>query len=212
MELDELKILIRDDHQMASRQKTPGEIAALLVKNANSVTAKLKRSIWFEIIACVVLALGLAAAGLYTTYTSFQIYFSFFAVICVLFIPVLYYLLKKTRQLGATAMPVKSNLQQLSTILRQYVTMYFRLTMAIIPVSFMLAFTLGYNDDALHMPGKNPYAVSLHETPSVIMFLTAYFIVFAAGMYYFTKWYLKKLYGNYLDQLQQLVRELEGEA
>jgi hypothetical protein len=43
----------------------------------------------------------------------------------------------------------------------------------------------------------------------VMLFLGVYMIVLAISVYYFTKWYLKKLYGNYLNELKQYIAELD---
>ena len=81
MELDELKILIKEKPAMQGSLKSPGEFAALLSKKTQSITAKLKRSLWIELIACIVFTIMLLLAGIIGKYSSLRIYFSVFAIL-----------------------------------------------------------------------------------------------------------------------------------
>jgi hypothetical protein len=95
-------------------------------------------------------------------------------------------------------------------ILKEYVKRYFQLTMALIPITIFIAFSLGYSEENLHNPElHNPFFPTLTGSMRSVVFVITYLILFSAGMYYVTKWYLKKFYGNYIDQLQSLIKELE---
>ncbi|HXL58226.1 MAG TPA: hypothetical protein VN958_18320 [Chitinophagaceae bacterium] len=210
MELDELKILLKEKLETQHPAKSTGDISALLGKKTQSVIGKLKRSLWIEIITCLVFTLACATVGIFGSYASLRIYFSIFAVLCFLFLPVLWFLLQKTNKLGSTSLPVKSNLEFIVKILTEYVKRYFQLTMALIPITIFIAFSLGYSDANLHNPElHNPFFPVLTGSTKHIIFVVAYILLFSAGMYYVTKWYLKKFYGNYIDQLQGLIKELE---
>ena len=46
-----------------------------------------------------------------------------------------------------------------------------------------------------------------------LVFISATIVLLSLGiygMYHFTKWYLKKLYGNYLNELKQCILELQN--
>jgi len=123
---------------------------------------------------------------------------------------VLYIKLNKTRKLTNSAMPVKKNLQTLIALIKAYIKRYFQLTMALIPISLIISFMLSYKDENLNSPDlSNPFFADLINSPLKLTFIIVYITVFAVGMYYFTKWYLKKLYGNYIHQLEELLDELE---
>jgi MFS family permease len=210
MELDELKILIKEKLDTQHPEKSTEDISKLLSKHTQSVIGKLKRSLWIEIIACLVFTLACAAVGVFVKYASLQIYFSIFAILCFLFLPVLWFLLQKTKKLSNTSLPVKSNLEFLMKILKEYVKRYFQLTMALIPITIFIAFSLGYSDENLHNPElHNPFFPTITGSTLSIIFAIIYLILFSVGMYYVTKWYLKKFYGNYIDELQSLIKELE---
>ena len=211
MELDELKSLLNDKMERVHREKSTGDLALLLGKKTQSVIGKLKRSLRLEIIACIIFTVACVAVAIFGAYTSLRIYFGIFAAMCFLFFPLLYVLLRKTNELSSSALPVKSNLQTLVKLLNEYVKRYFQLTMILIPVSIIIAFLLGYSDENLHNPAlSNPFFPNFEGSSLKTAIVIAYIILFSAGMYYFTKWYLKKLYGNYLKQLEQLIEELEN--
>jgi len=206
MELDELKSLINERMERVQTEKSPADIAMLLGKKTQAVTAKIKRSLVIEMVTSVAFTLACIAIAVFGTYSSLRIYFAIFAVICALFIPLLYILFNKTKKLSSTALPVKSNLQTLIKIIREYVKRYFQLTMALIPISLIIAFSLVYTQENLYNPVQDTFFVG---SPLKTALIAGYIILFSIGMYYFTKWYLKKLYGNYVQQLEMLIEELE---
>ncbi len=206
MEFDELKILLKEKLDIQHPVKSTEDISALLNRQTQSVIGKLKRSLWIEIITCIVFTFVCAAIGIFGGYTSLRIYFSIFTVVCLLFLPVLWFLLQKTKKLSSTSLPVKSNLEFIVKILKEYVKRYFQLTMGLIPITLILLLFLGYAD----VPDlKDSFSLTLNVSTKQVIFITAYAIVFTIAMYYFTKWYLKKLYGNYIYQLQSFIKELE---
>ena len=210
MELDELKILLKEQPVKMHVVKSPDDIALLMVSKTISITAKLMRSLKIEIVACIVFAIPCFAVAIFGAYPSLRIYFGIFGFICLLFLPVLFILHKKTAQFSGSALPVKSNLQQLINLLNEYVKRYFQVTMALIPASLLLSFLLGYNDESLNESSLNsPLFLNFIGNGWKLVIVVAYLIGFGFGMYYVTKWYLKKLYGKYIDQLQQLIKELE---
>jgi hypothetical protein len=210
MELDELKSLINDRMERVQNEKSATEIALLMGKKTNSVTGKIKRSLIIELIVSIVFTLICAAVAVLTKYDSLRIYFGIFTFVSLVFIPLLYRKLNKTKKLSNTILPVKNNLQVLVKLMREYIRRYFQLTMALIPISLIISFILGYTDGNLSDSStQNSFFTNLIESPLRVTFLIAYIILFSVGMYYFTKWYLKKLYGNYIKQLEDLIAELE---
>ncbi|HPH24581.1 MAG TPA: hypothetical protein PLW32_11900, partial [Chitinophagaceae bacterium] len=70
---------------------------------------------------------------------------------------------------------------------------------------------LGYMDgkSGIIMDEITNFSNQLPTSKQAIVFLIVYLIVLSVGIYYFTKWYIKKLYGLYLDQLQSCINDLE---
>jgi hypothetical protein len=76
---------------------------------------------------------------------------------------------------------------------------------------FFFAGYLGYMDgkSGIIMDEITNFSNQLPTSKQAIVFLIVYLIVLSVGIYYFTKWYIKKLYGLYLDQLQSCINDLE---
>ncbi len=211
MELDDLKGLINQKLIEGSLDKTEHNFANLLKGKANSVVSKIKKSLWFEI-ACsflvVLLFLGIAFSS---SYHSLKIYFGLFGAVFIPFTYILFYLLKKVNEFEHSVLPIKGNLQQLIKMLEDFTRRYFQFNMALLPICFLLAFYLGLNE-------KEPVAIldnlsiKLKVTKSLyIGFIVGYSIAVIVGLVYFTKWYIRKLYGKYIEQLKSLLAELKEE-
>lgn len=209
MELDDLKYQLQHRLGPDTETRSQEDIAAIMSRKASSVTEKLQRNLWFEIICSICVVIGFFVISYLTSYYAIRIYFNVFAVLAIGFIILLYFLLQRTRRLSATALPVKRNLQMIVTIMEEFMKRYFQFTMALIPVCFVFAFIL-MNTEHRRIPAAEHLSRS-HFSSSwkVIVFLTAYFVVLFTGVYYFTKWYLRKLYGKYVEQLKTFINDLE---
>ena len=211
MELDELKYQLK--HKLATDHagRSEADIAAMLNKRTISITEKLRKSILFEIYSCIVVLFGFGYISIAIKLQSVRIYFSVFTVITFLFLLVLVYLLRRIKMLCSTSLPVKGNLQTIVVIIEEFTKRYFQFTMALIPICFVFAFYLGFTE-------KQPipqldHATRIFNTPlKVIVFALLYMVALAVGIYYFTKWYIRKLYGKYLIQLKACIAELSEDA
>jgi len=209
MELDELKTQLRQKLDADQSKKSATELSSLLTKKAHSAIYKLQRSLWFEIIMSIVFIIAFACVGFFSSSWAIRVYFSIFTVFGLLFVSVLVFLQRKITQLSRSSLPVRNNLEQVHAIISEYIKRYFQLTMGLIPVCVALSFWLGYtnhSDDLSTLEIK--FGSWFTSAKQLYIFLAIYIILFTAGIYYFTRWYLKKLYGNYLQQLQSHIQEL----
>ena len=208
MELDDFKTQLKDKLSSDHTGRSPEDIASLLTKKTQSVIGKLKKSLRFEIYSGIVINLLFGYLGLTSHYRTFNIYFSVFAFLSLGFIGLLFYLLKRTNQLSSTTLPVKNNLQTIVTIIEDFCKRYFQFTMGLLPVCFIFAFMLGYQEQE-QIPQMDRLAKRLFSSQwKVVIFIVMYMGGLSFGVYYFTKWYLKKLYGNYVTQLKSCIAEL----
>lgn len=211
MELDELKLQIRQKLDDASTSKSEADIGFMLKKNTQSIVNKLTRSLWIENIACIAFFIIFGIVGLTTKHWGLKIYFSTFSIMCLLFFFVLFYLINKIKKLEHGTLPVKNNLQLIHSIIKEYAKRNFQLTMALIPVCMIFALWLGYKDSYNDIHFSNSFLANrFQSTTKVYLLLALYVLVVGVGIYYVTKWYLKKLYGNYLSKLQQYINELDS--
>lgn len=211
MELDAFKTHLKLKIDEARGQKSASDIATLLTKKTQSVIHKLKKSLWLEIICCIVFILLFSYVAIVSKYPSLRIYFSVFAVFSVFFLLVLTYLLKRINQLGNASMSIKQNLIAIHTIIKDFVKRYFQFTMSLIPICFIFSGYLGYQDatNGNDIEELDKFNSLFKNNTRVIIFLSVYMVLLTVGIYYFTKWYIKKLYGKYLEQLQTCIDELE---
>ena len=211
MELDELKYQLKNKLATDHTGRSDEDIASLLTKKTSSVIGKLKRSLWIEMICCVLVIIAFGYLGFFSKTQSFRIYFSVFTVVSIAFLCLLFYLLKKISVLGSSALPVKNNLQTIVNIIEEFMKRYFQFILALIPICLIFSFLLGYTE-----PQQTPEIdrLSKHLFSSawqVIIFLIIYLLILSVGIYYFTKWYLKKFYGNYVVKLKECIQELGEE-
>jgi hypothetical protein len=206
MELDELKYQLKDKLATDHTGRSNADIAALLNKKTISVTSKLKKSLWFEIYSCIAVILCFGCVSIIVKQNSVRIYFSVFILLAIGFLLIIIYLLQRIKKLSATTLPVKSNLQTIVNIIEDFTRRYFQFTMALIPVCFIFAFWLGYTDK---YPLEEIDKLVKHTSWKLFVFAGVYMLLLAVGAYYFTRWYLKKLYGKYIIQLKACIDELK---
>ena len=209
MELDELKYQLNQRLATDHASRSNADISALLKKKTHSVISKIKRSLIIEMVLCILFFAAMLYVCFITDYWSIRVYFGVFTVLTILMTFVLYYLYRRTDTLSNSDQPIKANLQTLVGLLEEFVKRYFQFTMALLPVCFMFSMILSYADP-VEIPEIEKFSVKVFTARwQVMLFLGVYMIVLAISVYYFTKWYLKKLYGNYLNELKQYIAELE---
>ncbi|MCE3281957.1 MAG: hypothetical protein K0Q66_694 [Chitinophagaceae bacterium] len=199
MELDELKQALNQRMAAVPAQRSEKDIESLLESDTVSLVQKLRRSIWLEMLVSVAFTLFCAAMLLLDDTWVYNVYFSIIGVVGIAFVIVLYLLLRKTATVSAST-PVKQNVESLVALLKEYMRRYLQLTLLLMPACFVFTAWLSYND-----PGKVPKPVDW-ET---IGYLSAGLLVVVVGFYYFTRWYLWKMYGGYVRQLERIVHEFD---
>ena len=141
---------------------------------------------------------------------SLRIYTIIILIVCLLSIIALVAFSKKINQLTNTLLPVKKNLEEVYAIMKAFVKRYFQFVMSLIPFTFVLTFSLGYyQGKTSDVPAFDSLAKSFTHLNYLIIATIVYVAAVTIGAYYFTKWYLRKLYGKYMDELKALLAELE---
>jgi len=209
MELDDLKGLINQKLTEGSFDRTENNFADLLKGKASSVLQKIKKSLWFEIICCILVVPLFIGIALFSSYSSLKIYFGLFGVIFIPFTYIFFYLLKKIKEFEQSVLPIKENLYQLIKMLEDFTRRYFQFNMALLPICLLFAMYLGYNEKE-PVPVLDNLIDKLKITKGIyIGFIIGYIIAMVAGLVFITKWYIRKLYGKYIDQLKHLLAELK---
>jgi hypothetical protein len=201
MELDELKN-IWQKNPAGFVPKGEAELARMLKGSSRSIVDKLKRSVWFELIFTVlsgavllIYALTLPNGALKWTSVS----------ILILFVAYPVYYIKKLvllNRFNPGDDHLRANLEKLIDNLTSYLKFYTGSYTVLYPVYFMLALlflALERGSEQFFQSLSNP------KTIGYLIFLAAFFYLVSKV---FTRWYLKKLYGNHLEKLRSVLNEL----
>lgn len=203
MELDDLKSIWKQD-KPGFEPKQEAEIASMIKGRSNTIISKLKRSVWFELIFTIVCGLGLGIWALMVE--SGALMWTIISLI-VLFVSYLFYYVKKIlllNQFDSSKENLKNSLQHLFDRLTTYLTFYKRSYAILYPVYFCLGLAFGAMEK-----GLDDFLLRLSQPKTIVT------LVLLAGLFFLctvwiTNWYLKKLYGNHLDKLKELLNELKG--
>jgi hypothetical protein len=203
MELEELKSIWKNSEPVF-QPKDEREIATMLKGRSISIIDKLKRNVWFELIltivvavALLVYALSLPSGGLKWTSISF-------ILMCL---GATFYYVKKIIMLNRfnpANENIRGNLISLIDNLTAYLKFYKRSYTVLYPVYFCVALLFGAIER-----GAEAFFENLMRPRTIILltFLTG--VLFFVSTW-FANWYLKKLYGNHLDKLKNLLSDIHG--
>ena len=202
MEIDELKDIWRKESEgFARRDET--ELATMLKGKSSSIVSRLKRNVWIELTFTVLGGVGLLGYAM----TLPEGYLKSISIsILILFCLYAFYYLKKLRlliQFDPGNDNLKGNLLLLITNLKGYLRFYKRSYTILYPVYFLL----GVLFSAIER-GATGFINQISRTEVLIPLLLGAFIFFICSTW-LTSWYLKKLYGNHLEKLEAVLKELE---
>jgi hypothetical protein len=203
MELDTLKHIFLEHNSRRAVERPGTDIAKLLKRRSSSQVASLKRNLHAELIIALIFCLlpfyiVIAYKGQYLS----AIAIIFFAV-AVVFTRKIFFLLKAIRRYQTATNAIKQQLQLLVDILQKFRTLYIISSMLVLPLFSGIAALLIHLDNLQ----KDPLLYQLSSAYTTVMYIVIS-IVGAAGMYFFTKWYVEKLYGKHIKQLKAHLEEL----
>lgn len=205
MELDELKNIWQHDH--ASVRYNEAQLATMLKRNSSSPVEKLKLSVWFELILS--LLAGLAFLSYASTLPAGALKWITISIL-VLFVGYVIYFVKKLTLLNKfiktnDQVNIKTNLERLILSLSGYLKFYRGSYTVLYPVYFGLGIVFGAMET-----GSESFLLKVKDPQWVLLILgvaTAFFVFSSM----FAKWYLQKLYGNHIEKLKAVLRDLEAE-
>jgi hypothetical protein len=205
MELDELKSLWKKQGD-SFQQRNEVEIAAMLNGRSKSIIAKLKRNVWIELcftliagVALLIYALTLEASAIRNVAIAILISFVGYSV---------YYIKKLIllNRFNTAGDNVRSNLENLVNNLSSYLK-YYRLSYTVLyPAYFFLGVIFGGATQ-----GSDRFFEVLAETRTIVLLLILA-LVFYFSSTWLVNWLLKKLYGNHLEKLKNILNDIHSEA
>lgn len=208
MELEELKNYLNRQLEEQSTLQSSEEISAILRNKSIGIVDRIRRSLWIEF----VISLLAVMAVLYAKYLGgnyvMQIYFNIFLGITLLFLPIFIWLIRSTYQLSPELSSVKTNLTRLHLLISRFTRFYFIFSMAIfLPVIFYSLIAAVYERSNQSLMESLQFYMQLPAVPLLLIGL--YILGFGIFLYFFARWYIRLLYGKYLDKLKDLLTELD---
>lgn len=210
MDLNEFKTLWQShtNHQIKVKRVDAEAIRKVVRGKANHALSQLCNSILLDILFLVsFLVIGFVSMLM----TEHQMIDVIVVTSGIIFIPFFLLFIKAYFFLKSIELQTESLrqvLEKVITNLGKYVKWYFRaviiLTIAVVPIVIALVF---YNANEA---ASNPILELAKADPQ--LYAVIYSVVLIAvlmGNYFFTKWYLQKLYGNYISTLKNGLNELD---
>jgi hypothetical protein len=197
MELDNLKEAWKG-HTVKNAADSNEEILSMLHKKSQRPIAKMKRNLFRELIAVIVLYTGSIIYYMIADQGKFWEIALMLFLIGVVFLFFYYRKNKLLNEMECVACEVKSNLQRQVSTLEKYVRFYYLAGMILTPLAF---FTAGF--------------FVLYKAPGVTMSSNFYIWFFGSGvvmtiiLYFVNKWYVNKLYGQHVKKLKELLNQME---
>lgn len=202
MELEDLKNIWQQGDPFKPRQEK--EIVRMLKGSSRSIINKLRRNIWLEL----VLTFAAWMVLLYYSFKSNEGAMKWALIsFLVLFLGYIIYYIKKLRilnQFEARQENIRTHLQSLIHDLDAYLKFYRRSYTLLYPTCFVLVLlfvVMDYGVEGLL------YAFT---DIRVILFMSFIAIIFIVSLFWFTNWYLRKLYGNHLEKLRKLLEDIQA--
>jgi hypothetical protein len=202
MEIEDLKDIWKKQSE-GFKRKNETELTTMLNGKSKSIISRLKRNVWFELIFTFLGGLGLLSYAI--TIPGGALKWTSISIL-ILFCIYSFYYVEKLRLLNGFSAgneDIKANLQRLTASLSSYLKFYRRSYSILYPVYFFLGLlftaieqgTIGF----------------LNKVTKPAIFIP---LLLGAGLFFIcstwlTSWYLRKLYGNHLDKLKGLLRELD---
>jgi hypothetical protein len=210
MNLDDFKIQLHQTLVTNKSNKSEEDIKQLLHTKTNHIIHKIIRSLNFEIYSSLFFLLAFLGTGILSKYSSIRIYFGSFGILILAFLVVLYFLKQKTKKLSTSTLSVKQNLTELHILLTEFMKRYMQFTMGLLPIALIFSGYLGYSDATTGTNQDLYNSIPTFSSPKNLLWFTiGYLVILFVAVYYFTKWYLNKLYGKHLKQLKELIDALE---
>jgi hypothetical protein len=202
MELDNLKSIWKEVSQPIS-SLDKAELRSLLKGKTQDALSKINRSIWLEVGACLLATLGFAVGMFFQNRTEQWVLSILILILCIGSVAYYYYKYRQINQISLNTENLRTSLGQLINSLEYFIRFYFQAVIFLAPVCFITGFLYG-------MASQTDIEKYSHR---------GYWLIFTSGailtillsltMYPLMRWYLKTLYGYYINDLKTCLSELD---
>jgi hypothetical protein len=202
MELEKIKDIL--NHSAASENEvSAASLQKLLSNKSKSAIAKMKRNLLIEL-SLMILLYGYVIFKYFNHMTAISWLLTSVGFIYLIYFMIKYRLLNR---LECPSCEIQSNLKQQLNTLERLLRFYLWSGLLLLPMATLSACWIGY---AYTSPGELPQEPSfLLLTSAIILAAT---LLLCIPLYFFTKWYIRKLYGTHIEKLKMMMQELNEEA
>lgn len=209
MELDDLKKYWHQQPPVDAASPDPEAIRKIIHNKSVGIIERIRRSLVLEIIFCCLALVGMLVGMYYTQQVLITYYLQFFIGLSVVMMGVLFWILRSSNQVNPDDTSIKKNLIRIHTLISRFAHSYFVLTIALFPPVILYSLYVGASENNYHSPIEVIHFFG-QLPPLTIGFCIAFIVLSGFLLYFFTRWYIRTLYGNYLDKLRQLIAELNS--
>ncbi len=204
MELDDLRRQWRQPEPVAEAVFSPAQLDTLLRQQRNTLLDKLRRNTYLEIALSSATILAFALERDYSK--PLQVLGTVIQVAMLLLLLRYYYyrVWRVLRQMADSNNAVRGHLSQLCTGFRQLLRLYYRFSMAAVPVTLIIMFAYVVSSA---LTGAGPIQRADLGLFTVVMLLLGLLLIIPIRLV--TPWWLQRLYGQHLDRLEGQLRELD---
>ena len=206
MELDDLRRQWQQPPAETPALLDAAELTRLLGQQSEGIVGKLRRNARLELYINFAVLLGSLALVWLVQVFWVQVFGWVLVVVGLVCIGYLYRKLHLLRRMDDPAGDLRAHLRQLASGLRALIRFYYRLTLAMLPVSGVVYALMAFS--------QFKHSLSLTSLPGLALAL-GLVVVLPALLYLptaaTTRRYLQYLYGQHLDRLEASLRELGDE-
>jgi len=203
MELDDLRRQWQQP-EAAPPPLTPDQLTALLSQRSNGLVDKMRRNARYEVLFTAVVAMAMPILLPFAHNFLQRAQAMSLLLLALLMLGYYYRKLALLHRMAEPAGHVRGSLQQLGAGLRGLLQFNYRLTLAMVPASLLLIYGVTVGGELLRPGGAR---LKLLLILGLALLATGLLLHWAAAKA--TRWYLQRLYGQHLDRLEGLLRELD---
>jgi len=206
MELDDLRRQWQQPGPAVEAPLSATQLTGLVQQQRRTLLDKLRRNTYLEIGLSVVVILLFALnrdyrKPLHVVGTVVQV-----GMLGLLLYYYYYRIWRILRQMTENSGAVRGHLTQLCAGLRHLLRLYYRFSMAAVPVTLAIMYSYVVSSS---LAGTNIIPRGDLGLFGICMLLLGLFLMLP--IHFITPWWLQRLYGQYLDRLESQLRELEDE-
>jgi hypothetical protein len=205
MELDDFKLAYQTHFEQVP-DKSGADLDGMLQQRSHTAIERIMRNLLWEVGASLVILVVLSLIMATWSSTIFRWVGAGLVLISLIQV-VLFtgqYRQLKARLNQATG-SVHHHLREMVAIISRFVRIYYRYCLSSIPLGALLGGYIGATADT-----SDPAFAALPEKPTMVFTVLSLVLAVAAviGTYFMLKWYIHRLYGRYLNELNQCLIDL----